>query len=247
MISDLKDLVINLLAALIGAALGYAAGHIRRKLKERSLDKAVRRFFGLPGRVLIVHSAVFDAPQDAWNYPATDTKAARRLARLFESVGLREGVNFTIAPDRNIRDGDFWKQNLVLLCGPVRNEIFKRVSPLQSALRYTMFASADGARNVLTDLRREQQLCSSRETGGEVNSGYDWGLVSSFVNPRDPSYRIVLLAGIHGTGTVGAAEYVCDVDNLKTLISRTEAHAISEVLRVDYDGDIETPTNVRLV
>jgi hypothetical protein len=245
--SDLKDLLINLIAALIGAVAGYLFGLLRRKLRERALSKAVCKFFGLPGKVLIVHSAVFDKPEKAWNYPATDTKAARRLARLFESLGLHEGTDFTISPDRRVKENsDLWSQNLILLCGPMRNKIFQLVASDQRALRYTMLVGEDG-RNVLTDTERKYRLRSSRESGADSGKPYDWGMVTSFVNPRNSSRRIVLLAGIHGTGTVGAVEYVTELANLKRLISRSDDHSISEVIRVDYEDDIETPTNSTLV
>jgi hypothetical protein len=106
-----------------------------------------------------------------------------------------------------------------------------------------MLVSEDGTQNVLTDHRREAPLQSARQLGTEVDGkGYDWGLITSFANPYNSSYRIVLLAGIHGTGTVGAADHVCDLTELRKLVSRTDSDAICDVVRVNYDGDRDTPT-----
>ncbi len=245
-----RDIAIALIAALIGAAASQLWSYVQHKVREKSLNRSVRAFFGPPGKILVVHSAVFDAPEQAYNYPATDTRAARALAKLFESVGLREGPDFAILPDRSVRiDDALWANNLVLLCGPARNKVFEHVAPLCAAARYSMTVTQD-RRNVLTDNKRRQQLRSSREVGAEdPNSGFDFGLISSLPSPQGAAKRVVLLAGIHGTGTVGAAEFVCSLTNLRELVNRQALQApLSHAVRVDYDeADRETPIRMELV
>jgi hypothetical protein len=257
--SDLRDISINLLAGLIGVWVGLLFGYAKRKYREKSLNKAFCAFFGEGRRFLIIHSAIFDKDESAWNYPATDTKASRRLARMFESVGLREGKDFDIAPARWVKDNDNDKyslagKNLVLLCGPVRNEIFRRFMPNERTLAYSMVVGRDDEGKEINVLKDQfgNQFRSSRQAGpGENGEEFDWAIVSSFPSPRDSSLRIVLLAGIHGTGTVGAAEQVSELTRLKEIIGKPKAvrgKAISRKLRVEYTkGDIETPTDVKLV
>lgn len=257
--SDLKDLSINLLAGLIGVCVGFLFGYVKKKYREKSLNKAFCAFFGEGRRFLIIHSAIFDEDESAWNYPATDTKAARRLARMFESVGLREGKDFDIAPARWVKDNDNDKysltgKNLVLLCGPVRNEIFRRFMPNERTLAYSMVVERDDKGKEINVLKDQfgNQFRSSRQAGPGVNGEeFDWAIVSSFPSPRDSSLRIVLLAGVHGTGTVGAAEQVSELTKLKEIMGKPKAvkgKAISRKLRVEYaKGDIETPTDVKLV
>lgn len=73
-------------------------------------------------------------------------------------------------------------------------------------------------------------------------------LVASLPSPYNSGKRLVILAGIHATGTVGAAEFVADPANLRTLKNRWDGETISEIVRVDYDdGDVETPTAIMLV
>ena len=250
MTSVVQDVLIGLASSLLTFLCTVAGVWARRKIREKATHRAVREFFGLPGAILVVHSAIFDADEQAFNYPATDTRAARALAQLFESVGLREGVDFTVHPDRRVPlDDSTWSCNLVLLCGPARNAVLAEIGPALS-MRYTMTAETVGGRcrNVLTDHRRNERLRSSREGRTDIPpSGYDWGLVASLPNPRNPARRVVILAGIHGTGTVGAAEFVTDRSNLKLLNGRRRLATVSEVLRVDYgNGDIETPTSTEL-
>ncbi|MDG4822485.1 hypothetical protein O7635_11555 [Asanoa sp. WMMD1127] len=242
----LVDVLVNLGCAAFGAAVSTGTGRTRRWLRQRSRDESVRKFFGTPARVIIIHSAVFDEPEQAWNYPATDTKAARALATLLEAAGMHEGVDFTVVPDRSVAiNAELWRNNLVLLCGPARNAVLDEIAPSLS-MRYTMTVGADG-RNVLTDHERETRMLSSREGGSPNNSNYDYGLIASLPNPRQPLRRVVVLAGIHGTGTVGASGFVTDPGNLKTLNDRATDGIVSEVVRVDYGADIETPTRMRLV
>ncbi|BCB91032.1 hypothetical protein Psuf_083450 [Phytohabitans suffuscus] len=165
-------------------------------------------------------------------------------------MGLREGQDFTIHPDRPDRQlplDELSGLNVILLCGPARNAIFDKVAAILP-MRYSMTVGNDG-RNVLMDRRREQRMLSSRQAGDSaMGPAHDWGLVASLPSPFNLGKRLVVLAGVHGTGTVGAAEFVADLSNLRTLIGKREGETVSEVVRVDYDAaDIETPTRIGLV
>ncbi len=258
--TDLHDFLLNLLAGFVGVWIGLLVAYLRRKYKERSLQKAFCALFGERRKYLVIHSAIFDDDESAWNYPATDTRASRRLARMFESVGLREGEDFDIAPATWVKDNDSGKyslagRNLVLLCGPSRNEIFRRFMLDERMLPYSMVVGHDDKGkpfNILKDQYGTRFMSSRQSAPDPDGQEFDWAIVSSYPNPRDSSFRIVLLAGIHGTGTVGAAEQVTQLAKLKEIIGRrpkdVRGKAISRRLRVEYaKGDIETPTSVTLV
>lgn len=153
--SAVYDVSLNLVSAAIGwlAAVGFAALQRRRRRTRRV--RAFHDFFGTSGQLLVIHSAVLDEfsiDNDAsavelsvYNYPATDIRATRFLARLFESVGLKEGIDFNILPDIRVKsDRDLWDKDLVLLCGPARNRV---VRDLSSAIRmrYRMEVDKDGS------------------------------------------------------------------------------------------------------
>ena len=245
---------LNLLAAVLGwlAAVGFAA--FRQRWRRGRRVRAFHDFFGTSGQLLVIHSAVLDEPSSGssvefpvYNYPATDIRTTRLLARLFESVGLKEGINFNILPDIKVKSGhNLWDKDLVLLCGPARNHVFRDLSP-ELRMRYIML-DQDG-RNVLKDMRRAgTPMPTSRELPEPTNDGnFDYGVVASLPNPNNRNRQLVILAGVHGTGTVGAAQFLTADGELPKLVKAREDHIVCEVVQAKYDDDIETPTGVRLV
>lgn len=170
---------------------------------------------------------------------------------LFESAGLREGQDLTVypyRPDRGLLPVNLSETNIVLLCGPARNNAYEKITAGAQPMRYSRTVGSD-EKNVLKDGHRNQQLLASRESlDASSGSAYDYGLVASLPSPYNSSKRLVILAGIHGTGTVGAAEFVADPANVRILNGRWDGGTISEIIRVDYDdSDFETPTAIRLV
>jgi hypothetical protein len=246
---------LNLLAAAIGwmAAVSFAA--LRRNWRRGRRARAFRDFFGTSGQLLVVHSAVLDKPSSGsdveypvYNYPATDIRATRSLARLFESAGLKEGINFKISPDIEVKtDLNLWGNDLVLLCGPARNHVLRDLDPVLR-MRYMMELDQDGS-NVLKDtLRGGQQMLTSRELTQPTKDGnFDYGIVASLPNPNNPSRQIVILAGVHGTGTLGAAQFLTKDGELPKLVKTRKDRVVCELVQAIYGDDLETPTTVRLV
>lgn len=255
--STAYQVLINLVAAAIGWLASIACAALKRQWIRSRRRNAFSDFFGSSDHLLVIHSAVLDEPTSnsagvpvdypVYNYPATDIRATRFLARLFESVGLKEGDGFTILPDIRVKiDGSLWDNDIVLLCGPARNHVFRALGPDIRA-RYIMEVDANGS-NVLKDtLRSGQQLFASRELPQPTSEGdFDYGLLASLPNPRNPSRRVVILAGIHGTGTVGAAQFLAVGKGLQEVSKRRDGQVVSELVKASYDGDIETPTGLRL-
>jgi hypothetical protein len=67
-VSALSDITNNLVAAMLGAAAMYLAVRTKEKLRQQALDRQVRRFFGLPGPLVVVHSAILEVPKDLPTY-----------------------------------------------------------------------------------------------------------------------------------------------------------------------------------
>jgi hypothetical protein len=251
--------VVSVLLDLSAAAIGWVAAVsfavLRRRWRRGRRVRAFQEFFGTSGKILVIHSAVLDPPSaesdveyPVYNYPATDIRSTRLLAALFESIGLKEGVDFNILPDIKVKaDDNLWDRDLVLLCGPARNHVFRE---LNSALRmrYSMELDQSGA-NVLRDtLRGGQQMLTSRELPQPLNGGhFDYGIVASLPNPNNHNRKIVVLAGVHGTGTVGATKFLTQDDELQNLVMSQKGRVVCELVKASYDDDVETPANVRLV
>jgi hypothetical protein len=256
--STVYQVLLDLVAAAIGWMASVAFAAIKRQWIHSRRRNAFCDFFGSSGHLVVIHSAVLDEPSSnsagvsagypVYNYPATDIRATRLLVRLFESVGLKEGNGFTILPDIRVKiDDSLWDNDIVLLCGPARNHVFRELCPVIK-MRYTMEVDVHGA-NVLRDtLRGGQQLLASRELTQPTSEGdFDYGLLASLPNPYNQSRRLVVLAGIHGTGTVGAAQFLSSGKGLQEISQRRRNHVVSELLKTPYGGDIETPTSQQLV
>ncbi|WOX12156.1 hypothetical protein [Streptomyces sp. N50] len=255
MIVPVADLSINLLATGLGAVAAHSTQHVRANMRKQATRKRIGDFFGRAGeKILVVHSSIYDEPERAYNYPATDTRSARILAQFFEESNLREGLDFTIIPDRRVVSESMLRDNnVVALCGPARNSCYRRLASAPSSMRYelTENPNPNGRGNLLRDNLRNTRIYSSRqdvsERGVTEDSHFDYGLVASLPNLRNPSKRLVLLAGIHGSGTVAATQFVANSENLRLLQHRQQAGVICEVLHVKYlEEDPETPIDVRL-
>lgn len=257
----MESMLYQVLPALGAAAVAWLVSIGFNKFKQKRAHsrrfRAFCDFFGSSDHLLVIHSAVLDGPTanavgvpvdyPVYNYPATDIRATRLLVGLFESVGLKEGNGFTILPDIRVKtDNALWDSDIVLLCGPARNHVFRDLCPV-IRMRYTMEVDTGGF-NVLRDtLRGGQQLLASRELPQPTSEGdFDYGLLASLPNPHNPSRRVVILAGIHGTGTVGAAQFLAEDKRLQEVSRKRRNYIVSELVKASYDSDIETPTSLKL-
>jgi hypothetical protein len=105
-------------------------------------------------------------------------------------------------------------------------------------------------RNILRDNRRNHPLRSSREDPGlesTVTDRYDYGLILSAKDVIHPGTTVTLLAGIHGTGTLGCATFLREARNIRELLRRRSNGIIAEAVRVDYGEDTESIVDVKLV
>jgi hypothetical protein len=111
------------------------------------------------------------------------------------------------------------------------------------SMRFRMTVDPADGSNILTDTMTGTRLRSSRQSSAPPGpTGHDYALIASFPNPRNVERRIVVLAGIHGVGTVGATDYVADLKRLRQLERRRAAGAISSVAKVPYlSSDRDNP------
>lgn len=258
MSSAAYSILLNLVAAGIGWLAAVIFTALRRRWRQGQRVRAFRDFFGTSGQLLVIHSAVLDKPNDqgsaeypVYNYPATDIRATRLLAGLFESVGLKEGLDYSILPDFKVKNNrELWNKDLVLLCGPARNHVFRDLNN-ELQMRYVMEIDQDGS-NVLKDMQRGgQQMLTSRELKQVTNNeNFDYGIIASLPNPKNSMRQLVILAGVHGTGTVGAAQFLTEDKGLLKLVKarrNQKNQVVCELVKAIYDDDIETPVSLPLV
>lgn len=256
----LQSLSEEILAGLVGTLLGFLGKTGLDFITKRRKDKAFQTFLGFPpGEILIIHSALFDPSRSSYNYPSCDMISGRRIANLLEMIGKKENRDFRIAPESSYLtaegavDPAVLNYNLVLLGGPKRNKVTHEVLKMSAKLRYDMQLDLKGE-NRLYDRMAKHEFKSSRDLSTsaaapidedlEGPNGYDYGLIMSMPNPLHLDRGVLLLAGLHGIGTVGAATYISDRRRLQELSRKRQGGMIQEVVYVKYIAASERITEV---
>ena len=246
-----------IVAGVIALPVGYYVRMGVDNMRDRLNARDIIDLFGLKtGPARIVHSSIFDEQRRAYNYPSCDFRATRAIANLFDRAHRQEDRDFHVQPEFEILiaqqvDPMLWRQNLVLLCGPKRNSaVAEAFTRLPSGINYTMTVDPATDRNLLRDNRRNHLLKSSREdpdVAAKPVGGYDYGLVLSMQDAFYPGATVTILAGVHGTGTLGCGEFLSDPKNVRELLRRRKNGVIAEAIRVDYGSDFESITEITLV
>jgi hypothetical protein len=257
----LRSIFEDTFTGLIGAAVGFVAKVGWDFIVRRRREQIILDFFGFSkGEILIIHSALFDRSREAYNYPSCDMISARRLANLLEEVGKKEGLDFTIAPEADYLtvqgtvNPEVWRSNLILLGGPKRNKVAQTILDKAARLRYTMSLAEDGENRLYDNLTR-QPLVSSRDrtpstdkesdmSDGEAVYGYDYGLIMSMPNLLHLERGVLLVAGIHGPGTVGAAAYLADKRHLTEMARKRKGGMAQQVICAKYEIGIDRVVDV---
>jgi len=246
----------NLVAGIIGSLLGFLAklgfDHFQKIRKSRSIID----FFNLKkGKVAIIHSAIFDSERGVYNYPASDTRATRMISKTLESVDLREGQDFIITPDMEFinHDGSLRPKlmdfNIVLTCAPKRNKVTEEILSAYPKVRYRLSFDPSTHKNLLYDSYTNNYFVPSRDIPNSIDNktGYDFGLIMAASSPLNPAKHIVILAGIHGSGTIGAAMAVSNSQKLQELCSKRVGGIIQAVVRAEYQDDYDNVVDISLV
>lgn len=249
----IRGVVENLIAGLVGAVLGYFAKIGWDRFKKAQRSKTILDIFNAAhGCTLIIHSATYDESRHAYAFPYCDTKASRIIASLFESIGQKEGIDFKILPDYDLMladgtiDPTIMNNNLVLICSPKRNRITKLILSKSPNLRYSMEIDKVTGEIILYDEVRHNILSPSSNphfldqgSPKPIEKGYDYGMIASMPNPINLTRNVVILAGIHGSGTLGAAMLVGDENFRSELCRRRKNSIIQEVVIAKYEDEVE--------
>jgi hypothetical protein len=252
----LNAIIENLLAGFIGTFLGFLAKLGFDKYRKDRRNKPVIDFFNLQNRkIAVIHSAIFDKERGVYNYPASDTRAIRIITNSLESADLKEGKDFIVSPDVNFLNPDgtvnpkVMDYDLILMCAPKRNKITEEILSRCPKLRYRMTFDTETNRNLLYDTSTNNYFVASRDlpNNSDKNNGYDFGLIMSTPNPSNLNRNVIILAGIHGAGTIGTALAVSDTNKLKELCSKKVGGIMQSVVRAEFQGDYDNVTEVSIL
>lgn len=236
------------IAGLLGTLLGILFKIGFDRVIRRRRAQTIRSFLNFPqGEIVIVHSALFDSSRHSYNYPSCDMVSSRRLSGLLESIGLKEGQDFSVAPESNFLTSkgevnlESLRCNLILLGGPKRNKITAEILKGSVKPRYDMHLDESGE-NVLYDSFTRNHLKASRDDpqfrsqsdDNDEGYGYDYGLVMTMANPLNLDHGVLIIAGIHGPGTIGASTFITDKKSVALMISKRHGGVIQEVVYAKY-------------
>jgi hypothetical protein len=237
------------LGALIGLLVGYGARVSQERVTRLRGRRTIRAVFGLRGKSLIIHSAIHDTERRAYAYPSCDTRVARIVAALFDSLSLKEGVDFAIGPDIHYSSPDGGiatarGANLVLICGPKRNAMTRFVLQKTPDLRYQLTVDPKSGENALYDRHLGDFLVPRWPAATGIPGGQDYGLIQAFPNPFSLNNTVVIIAGVHGAGTLAAGQWLSEANNLAELARRKRAKIIETVVVGCFEHDPELLTTV---
>lgn len=206
---DVRDVAINLIAALIGAVATWSVARFRRWRRERR----ARRFWGgMSTRgVTVVIGAQDREVLGHWEPSGLvgmgDVAGLITIQRELQGIGCEVKVSpvDSLSPEDRERD-------LVLLGGPDANALSRAtVEHYDGTLSITVPGSS---RHIIAFHDEESGQDFQPRYGAEGNVIHDYGLIVRVPNPLSNGHKteVLILAGCWGYGTAGAAEAVCDSD-----------------------------------
>ncbi len=224
----------------VWAAIGFTAKWMYDKSRKMRVNKYIKEFFGLRGReIVICHTASVAAPHRP-DIPLADVQAAYRLASFLEGTKIVAHHNIQVIPyfellrpDGLIRD-EFKNCNLLIIGGPRHNKAADMIFQKSHNLRYRMIFDPHAGTHYIQDTVTQNEI---RSTSDSVGQGRDFGLILSLPNPLNSSQHVVLLAGIHGSGTLGAERIVSNPKELKELCHSRRNGIIERILLADYSDN----------
>ena len=197
--------IINLLSALIFFLLGVVSKSIFDTIRKKN---PVRSFWGecLKSSVnIIVPSGPENYDEFSFHTGYSDLTAAAEIKALLTSHH-KKPKEIRILEVKH--DGNRLKENLVLIGGPVTNEITMRIFQ-DIAVPFSFMG------HTLIDNLNSKEYKPKSDTNGQVLE--DYGLVLRNVNPYNKQKEIIIIAGCYGHGTYSGAVAVTDYEILRDI------------------------------
>lgn len=243
------DYIVGLLSGVTLTGLAWIATRLIRAHGRRARRRFTGEFFGATNEkpILIVHAATYDEKRRAWDWPAPDAKAATLITGILIDMGMNLGVHFQIMPHsdamvaKDVVDPNVKDANLVLVGGPKRNPLTKAVLSLLTTMRYSIRDDTKpaGTYCVHDSFGDKNYYATDDDVRPTANTalpeGDDWGIVLSTRSPFRSDRTLVVLAGLHGAGTLGAAQVLREQSRLAQLWqSREPGDTLQKLVKVHY-------------
>lgn len=187
--------------AEVGKRLGLTRGRIAQ-LKTGSVE---REFFG--GSAVTIATPLRATAEGRPRLAQEDVEAAMVLARCLNAADLAPTLQH-ISPKGAI---DLSPDALVAICGPKSSPVVKLLIARDPLFR---FDADDAGRWSITDRSSGWVYASPMDADPETDR--DFAYMARLPRPGGGS-PIIVIAGIHAIGSLGAASYLADATNLRDL------------------------------
>lgn len=202
------------------------AGWIVNVYVKLSRKSTVNRVFG--SQHVTIYFPTRDGNRRHPLIASEDFRAANTLADFLRDMGVR--VKFASMP----RSSGAWKigEGAVVICGPKSSEIVR--SALEKEPHYRVHESTDGVWRI-TEIATETTVTSPLDK--DVSTNRDVAYVGRLkMDPHDSHY-VLVIAGIHAIGSLGAVHYLSNMHNLKRLWRETKGGPFSMIVASKYDPE----------
>jgi hypothetical protein len=188
--------------AQVGEALGVSRGRIAQ-LRGPAVE-IEQDFFG--GKVVAITTPLRTSGTDRPVIAHEDFASATALARFLETFEIETTMS-QVAPDGTV---DFTPPALVAICGPKSSPVIAQLIAEDEA--YDFSAGADG-RWRITDRATGESFASPMDDHPPADA--DYAYLARLAGPEGKP--VLVIAGIHAIGSLGAVHYLTRTANLHEL------------------------------
>jgi len=200
-----------------------------RRLRER-------KCYSLPaGKIFLIPSS--SSTEESVYVSQNAMAGVHAVTQMLRHCGRHDDADFEIVfqyPDLDGVPENIRTENLILVCGPVRNKLVDSIlEEFPELLTSIRFEAAPEPSFIFKGIRYNYQ------------KGRDWALVAVKRNPYNPRRRVVLLFGLRSIGTKGAGAFYSQpgwAEARAKAAERLETHhgELEVLLRVDHLADFRT-------
>jgi hypothetical protein len=204
------------------AQVGQRLGLTRGRIQQLSIGTVEREFFGGPAVTIAtpLRATVEGRPLVAQE----DVEAAMILTRFLNAADIATELHH-ISPSGEL---DVSPPAIVAICGPKSSPT---VQALIAADPLFDFRTDEAGRWSISD--RESGQAYASPIDDDASADRDFAYVARLPRP-DSGAPLVVIAGIHAIGSLGASRYLADPTNLRRLHRAVGAHPFSMIVESQF-------------
>ncbi|TXI27590.1 MAG: hypothetical protein E6Q60_09295 [Nitrosomonas oligotropha] len=236
-------IAISLITGVIGTFIAIAIQKAYKRYQERNpfltsmgIKHSSPTYIVIPKRALLDNNETNQAVRDHVTFE--DMLAANYVERALTLAGL-EQKNIIVSSSRDfLDDAGATKQNIVVICSPKENEVAEKVfSKIEE--KYLIQLSfekhpANPKEWVIIFDGATYESPSYKQDAEMKEEKSDYAVIARIRNPWNAEKSVILLCGIRGIGTWGAARYLRD--KASELCNRSKRGDFIGIVKVTYEN-----------